>query len=180
MIPVYIYLYISGSSSIYTKNLTKSLTTTVVRSSFSTCVHFLPSNCHLLLACARVVLLASCHFPLAHFISHDFSSSCHSSLCMLSSPLRSASNRGIPTPHDPRIKRWVDLMAQHAFGPIVKYKDVFFNYLRTQILMVDDYAYVGLDLRGDSDLALPKGSLFGDIGKKEILFISCFLLFLQI
>jgi hypothetical protein len=52
---------------------------------------------------------------------------------------------GIPTPQDLRMKRWVDLMARHATGPIVKYNDVFFDWLRTQMLMVDDYAYVGID-----------------------------------
>ena len=31
------------------------------------------------------------------------------------------------------------------------------------MLMVDDYAYVGLDLCGDSDLALPEGSQWGDV-----------------
>jgi hypothetical protein len=78
---------------------------------------------------------------------------------------------GIPAPQDPRMKRWVDLMARHAAGPIVRYNDVFFDWLRTQMLMVDDYAYVGLDFRGDPDLALPEGSQWGDIGKKDILFI---------
>jgi hypothetical protein len=33
-------------------------------------------------------------------------------------------------------------MAQHVTSPIIKYNDVFFNWLRTQMLMVDDYAYV--------------------------------------
>jgi hypothetical protein len=69
------------------------------------------------------------------------------------------------------MKRWVDLMAQHTTGPIVKYNDVFFEWLRIQILMVDGYAYVVLDFHGDLDLALPKGSQWGDIGKKDILFI---------
>jgi hypothetical protein len=39
------------------------------------------------------------------------------------------------------------------------------------MLMVDDYAYVRIDFRGDLDLALLEGSQWGDIGKKEILFI---------
>ena len=52
---------------------------------------------------------------------------------------------GIPSPQDPRMKRWVDLMARHAVDPIVRYNDVFFDWLRDQMLMVDDYAYVGLD-----------------------------------
>jgi hypothetical protein len=36
-------------------------------------------------------------------------------------------------------------MARHVAGPIIKYNDIFFDWLRPQMLMVDDYAYVGLD-----------------------------------
>jgi hypothetical protein len=34
------------------------------------------------------------------------------------------------------------------------------------MLMVDDYAYAGLDFRGDTDLALPKDAQWGDLSKK--------------
>jgi hypothetical protein len=68
------------------------------------------------------------------------------------------------------MKRWVDLMA-HVADPIVKYNDVFFDWLRTQMLMVDDYAYVGMDFRGYPDLVLPEGSQWGDTGEKDVLFI---------
>jgi hypothetical protein len=37
--------------------------------------------------------------------------------------------------------------------------------------MVDDYAYAGLDFRGDPDLVLPEGSQWGNLGKKHILFL---------
>jgi hypothetical protein len=46
-------------------------------------------------------------------------------------------------------------MAQHVADAIIKYNDAFFDWLRPQILMIDDYVYVGLDFRGDPDLALP-------------------------
>jgi hypothetical protein len=69
------------------------------------------------------------------------------------------------------MKRWVDLMAQHGGDHIIRYDDVFFQWLRTHFLMVKDYAYVELDFCGDPDLDLPEGSQWGDIGKKEILFI---------
>jgi hypothetical protein len=32
---------------------------------------------------------------------------------------------------------WCDLMAWHVTGPIIKYNDAFFDWLRPQILMVD-------------------------------------------
>jgi hypothetical protein len=78
---------------------------------------------------------------------------------------------GIPAPQDPRMKRRVDLMARHGGVHIVKYDDVFFQWLRTQLLMVEHYAYAKVDFHGDPNMALPDESQWGDIGKKEILFI---------
>jgi hypothetical protein len=62
-------------------------------------------------------------------------------------------------------------MARHVTNPIVKYNDIFFDSPRPQLLMVDDYAYVGLDFRGDPKLVLPKGFKWGKLGKKHILFL---------
>jgi hypothetical protein len=62
-------------------------------------------------------------------------------------------------------------MARHVTSPIVKYNEILFDCLRPQMLMVDDYAYVSLDFRGDPDLVLPEGSQWGNIGKKYILFL---------
>jgi hypothetical protein len=45
--------------------------------------------------------------------------------------------------------RWCQLMARHVAGPIIKYDDQFFDWLRNQVVMVEDYAYAGLDFRGD-------------------------------
>jgi hypothetical protein len=58
----------------------------------------------------------------------------------------------LPGPRDPRMLRWCRLMARHVAGPIVKYDDIFFDWLQNQMLMVDDYAYARLDFRGDPDL----------------------------
>ena len=33
--------------------------------------------------------------------------------------------------------------------------------------MVEDYAYAGIDFRGDPDIPLPPGEKWGDIGKKQ-------------
>jgi hypothetical protein len=73
---------------------------------------------------------------------------------------------GLLAPHDLRMLRWCNLTARHVAGPIIKYNDSFFDWLWPQMLMVDDYAYVGLDFRGDLDLALPKDAHWGDLGKK--------------
>ena len=48
-------------------------------------------------------------------------------------------------PRDPRMLRWCWLMARHIAGSIVKYDDIFFDWIQNQMFMVDDYAYVGLD-----------------------------------
>ena len=36
----------------------------------------------------------------------------------------------IPGPRDPRMLRWCRLMARHVAGPIVKYDDIFFDWLQ--------------------------------------------------
>jgi hypothetical protein len=61
-------------------------------------------------------------------------------------------------------------MARHVAGPIIKYNDTFFDWLRPEMLMVDDYAYAGLDFRGDPDLVLPEGAQWGKLGKKYTFF----------
>jgi hypothetical protein len=76
-----------------------------------------------------------------------------------------------PGPRDPRMLRWCQLMARHVAGPIVRYDDTFFDWLQGQVLMVEDYAYAGLDFRGDPDLALPEDAQWGDLGKKHTNFI---------
>ena len=49
------------------------------------------------------------------------------------------------------------------------------------MLMVDDYAYVGLDFQGDLDLALPEDAQWGDLGKKytNFLFLNVFKFFIS-
>jgi hypothetical protein len=74
-------------------------------------------------------------------------------------------------PRDPRMLRWCWLMARYMAGPIVKYNNIFFDWLQNQMLMVDYYAYVGLDFRGDPDLALPEDTQWGDLGKKYTHFL---------
>jgi hypothetical protein len=83
----------------------------------------------------------------------------------------------IPAPQDPWMKIWVDLMVHHNGVPIVKYDDVFFQWLRNQPIMVEDYVYAGMDFCGDPDLALPEEYQWGDIGKKENFHYMMFLIF---
>jgi hypothetical protein len=85
-----------------------------------------------------------------------------------------------PGPREPRMLRWCQLMARHVAGPIVRYDDRFFDWLQGQVVMVEDYAYAGLDFRGDPDLILPEDTQWGNIGKKvtNFLIFRCFCIFI--
>ena len=60
---------------------------------------------------------------------------------------------------DPQMSRWVDAMACHGGGggPRVNYGLAFFRLLRSQLFMLEDYAYVRTNIRDDPDLPLPYG-----------------------
>jgi hypothetical protein len=85
-----------------------------------------------------------------------------------------------PGPREPQMLRWCQLMARHVAGPIVRYDDYFFDWLQGQVVMVEDYAYAGLDFRGDPDLILPEDTQRGNIGKKytNFLIFRCFCIFI--
>ena len=55
--------------------------------------------------------------------------------------------------------------------PRTTFDDDFFSQWEQQIIVVDDYPYVGLDFRGDPDLALPPGTTWGDIGNKYFMIL---------
>jgi len=65
---------------------------------------------------------------------------------------------GVSAPHDPQMKRWVDMMAHHGDVPIITYLHVFFQWLRDQLVMIEDYAYARTKFHGDPDLELLEGS----------------------
>jgi hypothetical protein len=71
-------------------------------------------------------------------------------------------------PRDPRMLRWCRLMARHVVGPIVKYDDIFFDWLQNQMMMFNGYTYVELDFQGDLDLALLEDSQWGDLCCRKI------------
>jgi hypothetical protein len=71
-------------------------------------------------------------------------------------------------------------MTQHIAGPIIKYNDSFFDWLWPHMLMIDGYAYAGLDFRGYLDLALLEDAQWGDLGNKyTFCSFKCFCNFLS-
>jgi hypothetical protein len=67
----------------------------------------------------------------------------------------------ILVPRDPRMLRSCRLMDRHVAGPIVKYDDIFFDWLQTQMLTVDDYAYAGVGFLRRSGLSTTRGYSVG-------------------
>lgn len=72
---------------------------------------------------------------------------------------------GLPPPTEPRMQRWVDLMAKHAGQSQVSFSDTFFERFNRQEMIFSEYPYAGMDFRGDPDLVLPALEHWGVIGK---------------
>ena len=69
---------------------------------------------------------------------------------------------------DPAQWHWADAMHRMGGGGVANhYLAEFFLWWRRQIVAIDDYPYVGIDFRGDSDMLLPPGSTYGDIGNES-------------
>ena len=77
------------------------------------------------------------------------------------------------------MSRWVDAMAfqGRGGGPKVTCRSTFFCWLRIQLLMVEDYAYVRIDFREDPDLPIQYGDEWDDQGKKETIIHVFFCIF---
>ena len=83
---------------------------------------------------------------------------------------------------DPHMLRWVRIMARTGEGRgKVKFGAPFFRWLSDQILMIEDYAYVGTDFRGDPDPPLSPDEHWGVMGKKKTpkiaICVFCLLMF---
>ena len=72
---------------------------------------------------------------------------------------------GLPPLTEPRMQRWVDLMARHAGQSQVSFSDTFFEWFNCEEMVFFKYPYAGMDFRGDPNLVLPAGKQWGVIGK---------------
>jgi len=65
-------------------------------------------------------------------------------------------------------------MPQGGTGQHMHYPPQFFAWLECQLLVVDDYAYVGMDFMWDLDLPLPPGEQWTDAGKNLVFYFFKF------
>ena len=72
---------------------------------------------------------------------------------------------GLPTPTEPRMQIWVDLMPRHDGQSQVFFSDTFFEWFNRQEMVFSEYPYAGMDFWGDLNLVLPAGKQWGVIGK---------------
>ena len=74
----------------------------------------------------------------------------------------------IASPRDPQMQRRVELMGWHAGQSTIVFSTAFFAWFQQQIVAINEYAYTGVDFRGDPDLVLPEGAQWGAIGKNDL------------
>ena len=74
----------------------------------------------------------------------------------------------ISSPRDPRMQRWVELMNHHAVQSTIMFSTALFSWFQRHIIAIDKYAYVGVDFRGDTNLVLPEGAQWGEMGKNVL------------
>ena len=81
----------------------------------------------------------------------------------------------LPVLTEPRMQRWVDLMAKHVGQSQISFSDAFFEWFDCQKMVFAKYPYAGMDFQGDPNLVLPVGEQWGVIGKRfDPISIYCF------
>ena len=69
---------------------------------------------------------------------------------------------------DPTQWHWANVMHRLGGGRVANpYPADFFPWWRRQIIAIGDYPYAGMEFCGDSDMPLPLGEAYGDIGKES-------------
>jgi hypothetical protein len=72
-------------------------------------------------------------------------------------------------PLDPAMARWTEVMRWKGGGRVpTPYNDDLFLWWIRQVIALDDYPYEGIDFRGDTDMPLPPGSTYKNIGMSNI------------
>ena len=64
---------------------------------------------------------------------------------------------------------WTEVMRWKGGGRVqTPYNDELFFWWRQQVITLDDYPYIGIDFRGDTDMPLPPGFAYKDIGTSKL------------
>lgn len=50
-------------------------------------------------------------------------------------------------PRDPRMQRWVELMARHDGHPSISFSTAFFSWFRRQHIVIEEHPYAGMDFQ---------------------------------
>lgn len=76
------------------------------------------------------------------------------------------------------MRRWINLMSQHAGLSMINFSPTFFRRLHKKFIMIDNYPYAGMHFHGDPELMLLEGEKLGAIGMTlQPFFILSFTIF---
>jgi len=79
---------------------------------------------------------------------------------------------------DPAMSQWTKVMRRLGGGRVpTPDNNEFFFWWRRQVVALDDYAYIGINFRGDLDMPLPPSSAYRDTGMKKFFEYFIFLYF---
>ena len=72
----------------------------------------------------------------------------------------------ISSPRQPRLSKWEEIFLRQGSGGLVQrvYDDDFYLWWEQQLPALEQYPYAGMDFRGDNDLVLPPGGVWGASG----------------
>ena len=72
----------------------------------------------------------------------------------------------VSSPRQPRISKWGEIFLRQGGGGSVQsvYDDDFYLWWERQLPALEQYPYPRMDFRGDNDLVLPPGGVWGAFG----------------
>jgi hypothetical protein len=79
---------------------------------------------------------------------------------------------------EPHMERWTSLSPRLGNEPSAfRFTVDFFAWWRRQLVVIEDFPYVGVDFRGSADLVLPEGIQWDASGTKDHNLVTIFFLF---
>jgi hypothetical protein len=85
------------------------------------------------------------------------------------------------TARDPAMLKWSGLLVRLGSGRWPHFSEYLFSQLDNDLLMIDDYGYMGINFRNDPDLVLPEGEDWDvALGKKNMLSLLPVVMFFEV